>query len=75
MPPGQAFDPARTRTEPMLPEHLARTRTEAMLPELASRTKTEPMPEPEPRLPRTPTRIGKLALPPRALEPSGTKTT
>jgi eukaryotic-like serine/threonine-protein kinase len=85
MPPGQTPDLARTWTEPMLPAHRARSRTEAMLPELVSRTKTEPMgpdqvsrtkteppaTEPEPRLPRTSTRIGKLAPSPRA---SGTKT-
>jgi serine/threonine protein kinase len=57
MPPEPPVDPSRTRTEPMMPEHLT------------SRTKTEPMPDPEPRLPRTSTRIGKVALPPRVLEP------
>jgi serine/threonine-protein kinase len=72
MPPDLAIDPpidppielSRTKTEPMMPDHLT------------SRTMTEPMlMEPEPRLPRTSTRIGKVVLPPRVLEPSRTKTT
>ncbi len=69
MPAAPQLDPSRTRTEPMVPEHVVSL----------SRTKTEPMPAeqepraPEPRLPRTSTRMGKLALPSRVLEPSGTK--
>jgi serine/threonine protein kinase len=60
--PDLLLDPARTTTEPMLSEHML------------SRTTTESMPsEPELRLPRTPTRIGKLAPPPRPLEPPRTK--
>jgi len=65
IPPDSAppFDMSRTKTEPMMPEHL--------LPEhLTSRTKTETMPpDLEPLLPRTSTRIGKLAPPPRSPEP------
>lgn len=54
---------ARTKTEPMTAEHLARTKTESMGAEhLVSRTKTEPMAgDQEPRLPRTSTRIKKIA--------------
>jgi serine/threonine protein kinase len=87
MPPETSFEPSRTATESMLPEQLARTTTVSMLPEHFARTKTEtmtpehlaaargePLPaEPEPRGPRTPARVVKLA-PTRVLAPSGTKT-
>ena len=55
---------ARTLTEPMTAEHLTRTKTDPMVSDhlVASRTPTEPMAgEQEPRLPRTSTRIGKIA--------------
>jgi hypothetical protein len=41
---------------------------------LPPRTKTEEMPEPEPRMARTSTRMVKLALPSRILERSNTNT-
>jgi serine/threonine protein kinase len=61
---------ARTTTEPMTLEHLARTKTEPLAPEHLARTKTDPPPpEPEPRLPRTSTRVVNLAAPPQLFEP------
>jgi serine/threonine protein kinase len=64
----------RAPTEAMSPELIARTRTEPMTPEhLPARTKTEEMPDPEPRVSRTSTRMAKLALPSRLLERSNTK--
>ncbi len=77
MPPAPEIDHARTKTEPMLAEHLlSRTKTEPMTSsELEQRPPPRrPAAEPEPRVPRTATRAGKVALPPRIIERSRTKT-
>ena len=77
MPPAPEIDHARTKTEPMLAEHLlSRTKTEPMTSsELEQRPPPRrPAAEPEPRVQRTATRAGKVALPPRIIERSRTKT-
>jgi serine/threonine protein kinase len=76
MPPVPEIDHVRTKTEPMLAEHLlSRTKTEPMTSsELEQRPPRRPAAEPEPRVPRTATRVGKVALPPRIIEKSRTKT-